>query len=87
MNLLTPVAHGEAYAWLVAADLLQDVKSTGARAAFTMQVLEEAKHFVVLRELIQAFDTTGMPGRNLMVAVEAGGERIAAAQVIAADRR
>jgi len=35
---------------------LRDVKSTGAKAALTMQVLEEAKHFVVLRELIQAFE-------------------------------
>jgi len=32
------------------------VKSTGAKAALTMQVMEEAKHFVVLRELIHAFD-------------------------------
>ncbi|MDF1565930.1 MAG: hypothetical protein P1V51_23040 [Deltaproteobacteria bacterium] len=56
VNILTPIGHGEAYAWLVSAELLGSVKSTGARAALTMQVLEEAKHFVVLRELIQAFD-------------------------------
>lgn len=55
VNLLLGVGHGEAYAWLVSAELLNDVKSTGARAALTMQVFEEAKHFVVLRELIQAF--------------------------------
>jgi len=32
------------------------VKSTGARSALTMQVLEEAKHFLVLRELLRAFE-------------------------------
>ncbi|MEE2779476.1 MAG: hypothetical protein VYE15_03060 [Myxococcota bacterium] len=54
--ILTAIGHGEAYAWLVAAELLAEVKSTGAKAALTMQVMEEAKHFVVLRELIHAFD-------------------------------
>jgi hypothetical protein len=56
VNILSAIGHGEAYAWLVSAELLGQVKSTGARAALTMQVLEEAKHFVVLRELLQAFD-------------------------------
>ena len=54
--ILSAIAHGEAYAWLVSAEMLGMVKSTGARAALTMQVFEEAKHFVVLRELIRAFD-------------------------------
>ncbi len=53
--ILSAIGHGEAYAWLVSASTLTDVKSTGAKAAVTMQVVEEAKHFVVLRELIQAF--------------------------------
>jgi len=53
--ILSAIGHGEAYAWLVSASMLAEVKSTGARAAVTMQVMEEAKHFVVLRELIQAF--------------------------------
>lgn len=53
--ILSAIGHGEAYAWLVSASLLTRVKSTGARAALTMQVLEEAKHFVVMRELIEAF--------------------------------
>ncbi len=56
VNILSLIGHGEAYAWLVSSEVLNDVKSTGARAALTMQVLEEAKHFVVLRELIMAFD-------------------------------
>ena len=56
VNILSLIGHGEAYAWLVSAEVLQDVKSTGGRSALTMQVFEEAKHFVVLRELIQAFD-------------------------------
>lgn len=56
VNILSVIGHGEAYAWIVSNQLLADVKSTGGRAAMTMQVLEEAKHFVVLREILQAFD-------------------------------
>ena len=56
VNILSLIGHGEAYAWMVSAELLSHCKSTGGRAAITMQVLEEAKHFVVLREIIQAFD-------------------------------
>lgn len=56
VSVLSAIGHGEAYAWLVSAELLGEVQSTGARAALTMQVVEEAKHFVVLRELLQAFD-------------------------------
>ena len=55
VSILSAIGHGEAYAWLVSASMLGEVKSTGARAAVTMQVMEEAKHFVVLRELVQAF--------------------------------
>ena len=55
VNVLSSIGHGEAYAWLVSAELLGQVKSTGGRAAF-LQVLEEAKHFIVLRELLRAFD-------------------------------
>lgn len=55
VNVLSMIGHGEAYAWMVSCELLNEVRSTGGRAALTMQVLEEAKHFVVLRELIQAF--------------------------------
>jgi hypothetical protein len=54
--ILSKIGHGEAYAWLVSASMMNEVKSTGARAAVTMQIMEEAKHFVVLRELVQAFD-------------------------------
>ena len=56
VSILTAIGHGEAYAWLVSAELLGQVRGTGARAALTMQVFEEAKHFVVLRELLKAFD-------------------------------
>jgi hypothetical protein len=56
VNVLSMIGHGEAYAWMVSCELLNEVRSTGGRAALTMQVLEEAKHFVVLRELIQAFE-------------------------------
>jgi len=56
VSILAAIGHGEAYAWMVSTEVLGLVKSTGARAALTMQVFEEAKHFVVLRELLQAFD-------------------------------
>ncbi|MEE3327336.1 MAG: hypothetical protein VX252_08385 [Myxococcota bacterium] len=57
VNILSTIGHGEAYAWMVSTELLsRGVEGTGARAALTMQVMEEAKHFVVLRELILAFD-------------------------------
>ena len=57
VNILSTIGHGEAYAWMVSTELLSNgVRGTGARAALTMQVMEEAKHFVVLRELIHAFD-------------------------------
>ncbi len=56
VQVLSAIGHGEAYAWLVSTEVLMTVKSTGAKAALTMQVLEEAKHFVVLRELLLAFD-------------------------------
>ncbi|HJO24664.1 MAG: hypothetical protein QF890_02750 [Myxococcota bacterium] len=57
VNILSTIGHGEAYAWMVSTEVLSSgVEGTGARAALTMQVMEEAKHFVVLRELIKAFD-------------------------------
>ena len=56
VNVLSLIAHGEAYAWMVSAEVLVDAESTGGKAAVTMQVLEEAKHFVVLRELLLAWD-------------------------------
>lgn len=56
VNILSAIGHGEAYAWFVSSQLVNEVKGTGARSALTMQVFEEAKHFVVLRELLMAFD-------------------------------
>jgi hypothetical protein len=56
VSILSAIGHGEAYAWLVSSETLRDVRSTGAKSAVTMQVVEEAKHFVVLRELIRAFN-------------------------------
>ncbi len=64
VSILAAIGHGEAYAWLVSASLLPEVQSTGAKAALTMQVLEEAKHFVVMRELMQAFDV-GVPRQSV----------------------
>jgi len=56
VNILVGIGHGEAYAWIISTQLMEFAKSTGGRAALTMQVVEEAKHFVVLREIIYAFD-------------------------------
>jgi hypothetical protein len=56
VNILSAIGHGEAYAWLVSAELLATVKGTGAKSALAAQVIEEAKHFVVMRELVQAFE-------------------------------
>lgn len=56
VNVLSLIAHGEAYAWMVSAEVLTDADSTGGRAAVTMQVLEEAMHFVVLRELLLSWE-------------------------------
>lgn len=56
VSILSAIGHGEAYAWMVSNELLGEVKGTGGRAALTMQVLEEAKHFVVMRELLRAFE-------------------------------
>ena len=61
VNILAAIGHGEAYAWFVSAALINEVKSTGARTALTMQVMEEAKHFVVLRDLLKAFDVPIRP--------------------------
>lgn len=77
VNILSAIGHGEAYAWFVSAALVNQVKSTGARTALTMQVLEEAKHFVVLRELLIAFD---VPIRRQSVWEYLLLERVAAAK-------
>ena len=62
VNILSAIGHGEAYAWLVAAELVGTVKGSGAKAAVAAQVMEEAKHFLVLRELVHAF---GLPPARL----------------------
>src|ERR1019366_3180404 len=55
VKILSAIGHGEAYAWLVSASLLPELKSTGGGAAGHVQVREAGRHFVVLRELVQAF--------------------------------
>jgi len=56
VNLLTLIGHGEAYAWMMAGQLAQDIRSKGGRTALSRQALEEAKHFVMMREIIRAFE-------------------------------
>ena len=55
-RLLSVILHGEAYALFVSASLLPVVRGTGAKLAMSTQVLEEAKHFIVMRELVERID-------------------------------
>ncbi|MCC6806341.1 MAG: hypothetical protein IT381_02865 [Deltaproteobacteria bacterium] len=55
-EMLSVILHGEAYALYVSATLLTQLPGTGAKIGLSMQVLEEAKHFVVMRELVRKID-------------------------------
>lgn len=55
-RLLSIILHGEAYALFTSASLLPVVKGTGPKLAMAMQVMEEAKHFIVMRELVKRID-------------------------------
>ena len=50
--ILSLIAHGEAYALHVSSTLLPFVKGTGSKLGLSMQVMEEAKHYIVLRALV-----------------------------------
>ena len=52
-RILSLIGHGEAYALLTSATILNFVQGTGARVGMAMQVMEEAKHFIVLRKMLQ----------------------------------
>jgi hypothetical protein len=54
LRIMDLIVHGEAYALYTSATLLPVVRGTGAKAAMAMQVMEEAKHYVVLRALCEA---------------------------------
>ncbi len=55
-RLLSIILHGEAYALFTSASLLPVVKGTGPKLGMAMQVMEEAKHFIVMRELVRRID-------------------------------
>lgn len=77
-KILSVLLHGEAAAFWVSASLIGKLKGTGTQAALSCQVLEETKHFLVLRELIKQIDKV-YPQRywdKLML------ERVAAAEPI-----
>ncbi len=56
IEIVSLIAHGEAYALYTSATLLPMVKTTGAKLALAMQVMEEAKHFYTLREMLNTID-------------------------------
>lgn len=51
--ILSLITHGEAYALYISSTLLSFVKGTGSKLALSMQVMEEAKHYMVLRALVR----------------------------------
>ncbi len=51
--ILSLICHGEAYALYTSATLIPHVTGTGARMGMSLQVMEEAKHFIVLREMLR----------------------------------
>ncbi len=56
LEIMSLLGHGEAYALYTSSTLLPVVKGTGAKLGMAMQVMEEAKHFVVLREMLNTID-------------------------------
>lgn len=73
--LMSLIGQGEAYALFTSSKLVSVVEGTGARMGMAMQVMEEAKHFIVLREMLK---TLGIQ-RNLKDSAYLLFERIAAA--------
>ncbi|MEW6777988.1 MAG: hypothetical protein AB1405_16950 [Bdellovibrionota bacterium] len=56
LEIMSLLGHGEAYALYTSATLLPMLSGTGSKLGMSMQVLEEAKHFVVLREMLNTLD-------------------------------
>ncbi|MBI2062017.1 MAG: hypothetical protein HYT87_20070 [Nitrospirae bacterium] len=52
-KLMSLIAHGEAYALYTSSTLLPVVTGTGSKMGMAMQVMEEAKHFIVLRAMVR----------------------------------
>jgi len=56
LEIMSLLGHGEAYAMYTSSTLLPVVKGTGAKLGMAVQALEEAKHFIVLREMLNTID-------------------------------
>lgn len=74
--LMSLIGQGEAYALFTSSKLVSVVNGTGARMGMAMQVMEEAKHFLVLRAMLK---TLGID-KNLKDSAYLLFERIAAAR-------
>jgi len=74
-RILSVIGHGEAYALYTSSTLVSEVKGTGPRLGMAMQVMEEAKHFIVMREMLQTLEIAA----GITPTVHVLFERIAAA--------
>ena len=53
LKIVSLLSHGEAYALYTSSTLLPLVRGTGSKLGMAMQVMEEAKHFAVLRAMLR----------------------------------
>ncbi|MCA9906273.1 MAG: hypothetical protein KC547_20600, partial [Anaerolineae bacterium] len=73
LRIVSLLGHGEAYALYTSSTLLPLVRGTGSKLGMAMQVMEEAKHFAVLRAMLRNLGGT----RMLTASVRAVFETIA----------
>lgn len=73
LQIVSLLGHGEAYALYTSSTLLPLVRGTGSKLGMAMQVMEEAKHFAVLRAMLRNLGGT----RTLTASVRGVFETIA----------
>lgn len=56
VEIMSLLGHGEAYALYTSCTLLPQVRGTGSKLGMAMQTIEEAKHYIVLREMLNTID-------------------------------
>ena len=56
IEIMSLLGHGEAYALYTSCTLLPLVRGTGSKLGMAMQTMEEAKHYIVLREMLNTID-------------------------------
>lgn len=56
LEIMSLLGHGEAYAMYTSTTLLPIVRGTGSKLGMAMQIIEEAKHYIVLREMLNTID-------------------------------